>query len=158
MTNVRKVSILDNYCTSEVCWSVHAASVCAIVGSLVQVCTVIAAKKILFKTKYKSDECISLSYYSEAPSFVNKWLFLDFSWAFFLIRQSRNLKLKMKTFALFFVTLIALGNYEKVLLKFIKYFVFLSGATLPSQEIKVTCNSNEDCSILGSGAYCCQST
>ena len=72
MTNVRKVSILDNYCTSEVCWSVHAASVCAIVGSLVQVCTVIAAKKILFKTKYKSDECISLSYYSEAPSFVNK--------------------------------------------------------------------------------------
>lgn len=67
MTNVRQVSFLGDFCTQEVCWSVHAASLCAIASSLLQVCTIFASKRILFRTKYKSEDCVSLSYYGETP-------------------------------------------------------------------------------------------
>jgi hypothetical protein len=53
-TNVDKVYILADYCTTEVCWSVHVASCGAILASAIQVLTVFCVKKILFRTKHKS--------------------------------------------------------------------------------------------------------
>ena len=65
MKNVQNVSFLGDFCGSDVCWSVHAASLCSIVGALLQVCTVFASKNILFRTRFKSYECVSLSHYEE---------------------------------------------------------------------------------------------
>ena len=65
MTNVRNVAFLGDFCATDICWSVHAASLCSIVGVLLQVCTIFASKRILFRTKYKSEECVSLSHYVE---------------------------------------------------------------------------------------------
>ena len=69
MTNVRSVWFLGEYCT-EYCWSVHAASLCAIVASLIQVCTILATKQILYGTTYHSGDAVSLSYYGreETPT------------------------------------------------------------------------------------------
>ena len=70
MTNVRSVWFLGEYCTADICWSVHAASLCAIVASLIQVCTILATKQILYGTTYHSGDAVSLSYYGreETPT------------------------------------------------------------------------------------------
>ena len=63
--NVEKIKFLEEFCDPEkLCWSVHIASLLALSALLIQICSVFAVKKILFKTKYYSDECISMSYYT----------------------------------------------------------------------------------------------
>ena len=64
INNVQNVSFLSEYCTVDACWSVHVASLLSLTALLIQICSVFVVKKILFKTKYYSDECISMSYYN----------------------------------------------------------------------------------------------
>ena len=63
INNVQDVSYLREHCSESGCWSVHVSSLLALSALLVQICSVFAVKKILFKTKYYSDECISMSHY-----------------------------------------------------------------------------------------------
>ena len=68
MKNVAKIAILGDFCHPEECWSVHAASLTAIMAALFQICTIFAARFTLFRTKYKTDDCVSMSYYEEMQS------------------------------------------------------------------------------------------
>ena len=69
MTNVQELVVMADLDSAEICWRVHAASLCALLACLGQVCAVFLAQSVLFKTKYKFDECVSLSFFEENQSF-----------------------------------------------------------------------------------------